>query len=281
MATATTATNGHKKARVRSPAYPSIDLETAVERVRTIYQHETRSAAPVSVVVSHCGVDIKSSSGLRLLSALKQFGLTEDEGSGDDRRMKLSELALDILLAPDVDDTTRALALKRAAINPKMHRALWDEYRGELPSDPNMRAYLIRKHDFNDASTGQFIREFRATIKFANLSASDIIKDDVGDDSSDTEGERMDNTGRHVQDQKRPEHAPSTVGQRAAAGLPSGATVRIPVTLPTLKVAWLEIPVPLTGQEYDTLASALQSFKQALTTPQPMTATSPRPEPQP
>ena len=110
--------NEHKAARVRSPAYPAFDLKTAIDKAQAIYKHEKRAAAPVSVVTKHCGLDIKSSGGLRLIAALKQFALAVEHGSGEDRKIQLSDLALDILLAPSSDDPRRIAAIKRAALSP-------------------------------------------------------------------------------------------------------------------------------------------------------------------
>lgn len=181
--------NEHKAARVRSPAYPAFDLKTAIEKAHEIYRHEKRTAAPVSVVAKHCGVDITSSAGLRLIAALKQFGLAVEQGSGEDRKIQLSELALDIELAPAPDDHKRIAAIKRAALSPKIHRKLWDHYGGELPSDANIASYLVRDLDFNDAQVNRFIKGFRSTIAFAQLDRSDIMAsaEDATDDASDDE----------------------------------------------------------------------------------------------
>jgi len=165
----------HKKERVRSPSYPSIDLQTAIERVQTIYQHEKRSAAPVAVVAKHCGVDGKSSAGQRLIAALKQFGLVVDIGSGDDRKVKLSDRALDILLAADKNSAEYMSAIKTAALSPKIHQTLWEHYERELPSDATLRSHLIRNLDFNDAMVDGFIKEFRSTVGFAQLTQDDRI----------------------------------------------------------------------------------------------------------
>jgi hypothetical protein len=181
----------HKTARVRSPAYPAFDLRTAIEKARTIYQQEKRAAAPVSVVTKHCGLDISSSSGLRLIAALKQFALAVEQGSGEDRKIQLSPLALDILIAPSDDDPKRITAIQRCALSPKVHRRLWEHYKGELPSDANIGAYLVRELNFNDAQVNRFIREFRSTIAYAQLAAADIMTpvENATDDINDDEGE--------------------------------------------------------------------------------------------
>jgi hypothetical protein len=184
--------NQHKSARVRSPAYPAFDLKTAIEKTRTIYQHEKRSPAPVAVVTKHCGLDIKSSGGLRLIAALKQFGLVVESDGGEDRKVKLSDLALDILLAENDSFPQRISAIKAAALRPKIHKNLWDNYKGELPSDASMKAYLIREMEFNDASVDKFIKEFRSTLAFARLGGSDILPPADEPEARDNDDEEED-----------------------------------------------------------------------------------------
>src|SRR5207253_10235130 len=74
------------KARPRSPSYPGIDLATAIERARTMFEHEHRSAAHVDVLYSHWGHKPKSGAGGVVLAALKKYGLITDDGSGANRR---------------------------------------------------------------------------------------------------------------------------------------------------------------------------------------------------
>jgi len=170
-----------KKKRVRSPAYPAIDLATAIQHAGRVYQHEKRSSAPVAVVAADCGLDIKNSSGMRLIAALKQFGLGIEEGSKEDRHLRLSDAALDILLAESDNAQERVAAIKKAAMGPKVHRVIWDHFKGELPSDASLRSFLVRKLEFNDAHVDGFIRLFRSTIAFANLPDSDIMEGENGE----------------------------------------------------------------------------------------------------
>ena len=95
----------------------------------------------------HCGTDIKSSKGLRLIAALKQFGLVVEEGGGDDRQVRLSEKALDVLMPESDDQKAKPLRWQRLA--PPLHKKIWDFYKGTLPSDPTLRVYLLRTLNFN------------------------------------------------------------------------------------------------------------------------------------
>lgn len=164
----------------RSPSYPGIPLETAIERARLVWDKEKGHPAPPEAVLGHWGYSVKSSNGLITLAALKKFGLLEDEGVGSDRSVRLSGLAQDIILSPNPGESIR-----RSALTPSIHRELWEQYRGELPSDANLRYELIRKRSFTEAGAEEFIRQFRKTVSFAGLSPSDAVVPEDGEAASE------------------------------------------------------------------------------------------------
>lgn len=180
-----------KKKRVRSPAYPALNLETAIERAAAIYEHEKRNAAPVAVVAQHWGTTIKNSAGLRGIAALKQFGLIIEEGSGDDRHVRLSDKALDILIPETADSPEQQLAIRDAALSPKIHKKLWEHYQGHLPSDESLKAHLIRQHEFNDAHVQGFVKQFRETVNFARLDGGEQIHTQEDDDANGSAAENF------------------------------------------------------------------------------------------
>jgi hypothetical protein len=244
----------HKSKRVRSPAYPNFDLRAAINHTQTIYDHEKRNAAPVAVVAKHCGYDITSSAGLRLVAALKQFGLVSEQGTGDDRHVQITDRALDILLADGEEAPERLKAIKTAALAPKIHRRLWDFYEGNLPSDQTLRAYLIRKMEFNDSTVGKFIKQFRSTIAFANLTKSDTIAP-AEKGSQDPKTSKKDT----------PPFGDLFAGMLGRDGAKPGAQMRdLPVTLPSLNIAILRLPAQMTELDFNTLVNSLNAWKPAL-----------------
>ena len=98
-----------RKKRERSPSYPAIDLEDALEKARILYEAERRNAASISVMVEHLGHKSGSGLGAVIIAALKKFGLIVDEGSGNRRKVRLSEEALKIIAdeRPDSPDRLR------------------------------------------------------------------------------------------------------------------------------------------------------------------------------
>ena len=178
-----------KKKRVRSPSYPALNLETAIERARDIYDNEKRHAAPVAVVAKHWGTTITNSSGLRGIAALKQFGLIVEEGSGDDRHVRLTDRALDILIPQSRNSPDQQQAIRDAALSPKIHKKLWDHYRGHLPSDESLKAYLIRQHEFNDTHVQGFVKQIRETVAFARLDVAENNHTQEDDDANGSAAE--------------------------------------------------------------------------------------------
>jgi hypothetical protein len=170
-----------KKPKHRSPAYPSLPLEAAIAKAEVIYRCEKRAAAPVAVVTQHCGLDIKNSNGLRLISALKQYGLVTEEGSLEDRQVKLSSRALDIILSESDDSPERIKAIEAAALSPPIHKKILEKYDGSLPSAANLKSYLLRELDFNDLHVDRFIKTFFATMGFAKVMQGDIMDEGQAD----------------------------------------------------------------------------------------------------
>ena len=174
-----------RKKKGRSPSYPAISLKIAIEKASMLYQKEGRHATPTGTALSDIGYSATSGAGIVALAALKKFGLVEDEGSGKDRVVKLTDLALDIILCPDDDSSGKIQAIQHAALNPPVHSELWKEFDGSLPSPANLRHTLIRKRNFTDIGANEFIRQLQETIDFAKLSGPAIIPPD----KSDSEGE--------------------------------------------------------------------------------------------
>ena len=117
-----------KRNRTRSPAYPYIPLPAALEKAAVLWQVEGRHAAAVNVAMQHWGYKEESSTGYSCVAALKKFGLVDHEGMGDNRQVRLSGLALSILLDKNPDSPERRDALRSAALGPRIHAELWERY---------------------------------------------------------------------------------------------------------------------------------------------------------
>lgn len=184
-------TDPKKTQRLRSPAYPGINLEAALKRAREFYAKERRNAANVKVAVQNWGFKPTSGGGFIVVAALKSFGLITEEGSGDARTIRLSDLGLRILLDERPESPDRDAAIKKAALNPKIHAQLWSQHGADLPSDANLRHELIFNSKFNENSVDDFIREYKDTIGYAKLTNSDTLPAGAEDKSKQDEEEHQ------------------------------------------------------------------------------------------
>lgn len=209
MSTNTTA----GKPKTRSPAYPAINLETAILRARQLYDKEKRHPTPVLTIARHWGYSSLNGAALGAIAALKKYGLLDEEGASEDRRASLSRLADDILMNPV--PAKQIDAIRQAALRPAIHREMWDKYALELPSDQNLLWELTRDRGFTDRGANEFVRSYKATIAYAKLEHPDRpggqppatldpqrVEDDVDEDYGDPQPERPSGRPRHPAGEK-------------------------------------------------------------------------------
>lgn len=159
----------------RSPGYPAVSMAAALERARTVMEKEKRHWVPLSTIFGHWGYGPKSSMGILLLAALKKYGLVEYKGSGDSREARITDLAWRILVDERPVSPERDGLIQEAALSPVIHQKLWNEYKGQLPSDENLKHRLVTEEGFTTGAVDDFVRQFRATISFAKLGDSDSL----------------------------------------------------------------------------------------------------------
>lgn len=201
MATTPVTTNPEKRRRTRSPAYPFINLETAIVRAKEFFDKEQRNAANVSVAVSDWGFKDASSNGAQTIAALSSFGLLQGEGIGDKRTVRLTPNALRILLDTRPDSDERAKLIKEAALAPRIHQQLWEKWGNNLPSDAQLRHTLLLEWPtpFNENAVDGFIVEYNDTISFAKLAESDKVISEVQDTGGETGSKYVPKVGDYVQ----------------------------------------------------------------------------------
>lgn len=183
-------TEESKKKRLRSPAYPFINLEAAIKRAKTFYEREGRNAAPLTVTAKHWGYEPKSSGSTQTAAALMSFGLMQDEGTGDKRKVKLSPNALRILLDTRTDSTEKEALIKQAALAPRIHQQIWGKWGATGVSDETLRHALLFEWEapFNENTVDGFIREYKDTIAFAKLTESDKVAPEDGNGEAGNAG---------------------------------------------------------------------------------------------
>jgi hypothetical protein len=246
-----------RKRKGRSPSYPGIGLRDAIEKARVLYEKEGRHPAHMDVITDHWGYKPKTGPGLVSIAALKKFGLLEDvEGNGS-RGARLTELALSILLQEE-DSPEWRRQVQGAALLPAIHRELWEQFDGRLPSDQNLRRVLVLDRGFTESGVHQFIRQFKSTIAFAGL------------DDPDRMLEAQPSQHRLVEEHMAPQEVrPAGIPSEGALGLPRVATdagsvrVTFPLAVGMDTPLWpvLQVPIPMTEEAWEQMLDAIRILK--------------------
>lgn len=166
----------------RSPNYPKLNLEEAIERVKTVYQAEHLHLAAKDAVAQDLGYKGVNGSSARLITALKHYGLVEEH---DKDRIRVTDDAMTILELPR-DDPNRMQALQNAVFAPQVFADLRETYEGQPPSDVNIRHHLLRKK-FLPGAADEVIRIYRDNLQLVAEQAPEYTAEIVEDDRTEVE----------------------------------------------------------------------------------------------
>ena len=166
-------TKAGKRSRTRSPNYPAVNLENAVERAKRLYEADGRAGAPRDAALRHIGFASAHGQAMTVLSALMKFGLIEDRGN----RIVPTDLAVDIIEFPTGHER-HDVAVREAALRPAIYRELVEQHAAvaRLPSDQSLKPELIADKKFNPKVVEGFIDDFRRSLEFAGLLDGNTLK---------------------------------------------------------------------------------------------------------
>jgi len=156
--------------RDRSPAFPVVSLETALDRLAEFEAHFKRTAARPEKVGDAWNIKTKAYAD-RIAAALRYFGLLEYQGTGKDRSVIVSEEGRKYLRAQQ-EDTKREI-IKAAALRPKQIAKFWEDWGKDRPADAACLDELVLKNSFSEAGARDFLKVYDATITYAGLTDSD------------------------------------------------------------------------------------------------------------
>ena len=155
----------------RSPSFPFIGLSKAIDRVRAVYTAARRHEARVSDVAAAWGIGVKSSGTLQTIAALLAYGLLEDQGSGEARKLKVTDLAFKAL--EDERPGEREAALAEAALKPKLIAEYAEKWKDGRPADGICISELRIDRGFTEDGAKAFLRVFDDTVGFTTGVGSD------------------------------------------------------------------------------------------------------------
>ncbi|MBA3767828.1 MAG: hypothetical protein H0W99_12745 [Acidobacteria bacterium] len=150
----------------RSPNYPQLTLEEAIQRIRPLYEAAHTYSTEKRVIAENLGYNGLHGKSLTLIGALRRYALLEPEGEG----MRVSDDAVTILELPK-GDPQRMAALGRAAFAPRLFAEMYAEFGNVLPNDVTLKHHLIKKQ-FLPKAAEEVVRVYRANLE--------LVKEETG-----------------------------------------------------------------------------------------------------
>lgn len=247
----------------RSPAYPSLTLPDAVARAATLFDSEKRNSFDPDVALSHWGYEAGSANGMRAVAALKQYGLLDENRGEGERELKLTELAIDVLMPEKERSKEHFTSLQDAALGPTLFNEVWHRHvHSGLPSDRNLERYLIKEKNFNPGSVARIIRILRETFDYAGLATGAKMEASEPHENRDNAHETQGEAGWQA---TLFPNLSVPASNRESDKTPTGpGMLELPLTLPSLKLAVFKIPAKMTEKDFQAMVSALNDWKEQL-----------------
>jgi hypothetical protein len=163
--------------RDRGPSFPFIGLEKAVDRLAQFFAKARRFDVRIADAAGDWGLGAKSSGTFQTVGALLAYGLIEDSGTGESRKIRASDAGVRIL--EDKRPGVRETLLAEAALKPKLlHEFATVHWKEGRPDDTHAISSLKFEHGFTDDSAHKFLRIFDETMRFAKPPISDKPPDE-------------------------------------------------------------------------------------------------------
>ncbi len=165
--------------RFRSPPFPAMPLQRALERVEQLYRQERENPVPLSSAAKAWGMSPTSSGPIKVAGALNQYGLVTAEGYAASRKIKPSMDALRLILDKNHSSAERREALSRCFLRPTIFLELWEKWGPILPSDHTIESYLVldrrmaNQAPFSQSAAAELLANYRASMAFAEPHAAD------------------------------------------------------------------------------------------------------------
>ncbi len=146
--------------RIRSPSYPSINLQQAIEMADKIFRVSRQNVITREAAAKDIGYSGITGQSSKMLADMGHFGLIEKAGKGD---LRVTDTAVRILHPRNAEE--RALALNEAAYSPDLYAEIKKHWPDGFVSENSLRGYLMRE-GFSSGAVGPALSSFFETYRF-------------------------------------------------------------------------------------------------------------------
>lgn len=146
--------------RIRSPGYPGIPLNKAIEIVKILYDRVRTNAVDREAAVKDLGYSGLTGQSSKILSDLAHYGLLEKAGKGG---VRVTDTAARILFPHSLSE--RVDALREAAYAPELFAQIRSNWPDGHVSENALRSWLMRA-GFSSVALHPVIKSYMETYAF-------------------------------------------------------------------------------------------------------------------
>lgn len=150
-------------ARMRSPNFPSLSLEEAVNFAKAIWDKNRKSPIPREAAAKDLGYTGLTGRSMTVLGALNQYDLVEITSKGQTR---VTQTAEDIFVG--YPEEVKRAAVTRAGQSPSLFREVYERYDGNIPGENAIRSFFFQKGFTNDG-VEKALKSFIATNRYVEI----------------------------------------------------------------------------------------------------------------
>lgn len=174
-------------ARLRSPSYPDVTLQQAIDLIGKIYTANRTYPMDREVAAKEMGYSGLTGPSSKRLASLIQFGLLEKHAKNEVRVSTTAES----ILHPD-NAAEKQEGLRAAAFKPQLFSELQERFPDGVPSKSNLESYLL-KSGFSDRGVRRAIKAYLGTCEYVEQYEDNESHGDAGCDVTDSiENQRLD-----------------------------------------------------------------------------------------
>jgi hypothetical protein len=151
--------------------FPFIKLETAMGRAKQLYDAAGEHKATVPDAFQTWGYSEKSSGGNQTISALKMYGIVDDSGYNEQRRLFFTKDGLRYFR--DERDDVLAELKRQFALSPPLMRTLWSKWGVNPPADNIARSYLKIDLAMAEQNARTALGIYKENLVFAEVKPGD------------------------------------------------------------------------------------------------------------
>ena len=169
---------GIEGGKQRSPAYPYISLDLAIERAKKIYAQAKDHPQTREVMARVYGKPVTSSATLQTFATLVQYGLLETIAVGSQKRLQVTT-PLKIISNSSTPAKQVIQAKQFCALRPRIFKELFDKFEYADVHDSLILFYLTSEREsshgtvYTDKAAQEVLRVYRATLAYAGLGPPD------------------------------------------------------------------------------------------------------------